>query len=303
MAPAALSLPSAPIVTKSNTGKSLYAPTSDVALSDIDILGGATTDMYQRGRRLVVAGGSKIGKTAFSAEFPGCATGQSVFACDYQERGIEDLRVRGLASPYIKVVPPLENWSQVMKVANQLAYNDHNYLTAVFEGITGFEKFCFQHCCQHDYANNWTFNRDGFMCYQQGPKCAALKYWPQFLDKLEAIANRGVHVILSGHTTVKTRNTASAEFDAEIVYCHPDIWTLTHRWAEAILIISLATEVHDGKVTGEASRVIHCEKRPEFDAGNRLGITIPVQCGDSAKSAYVNFCRAARMDPATGYFV
>lgn len=282
---------------RENQKGSPTAPPRPISLDDVDYLGKASSEVFQRGRRIVLVGGSKLGKTTWAAQWP-----KPIFVCDYQERGLEDLKVKGLVDRSIMVAPAMQSWNAVMKVCSQLAYDTHSYQTAVFEGITGFEQLCFRYCCAEDYNNNWTKYREGFYNFSNGPKTAAKKYWPEFLDRLETMANRGIHVILTGHTSVKTKNTTSEEFDAEVTYCDKETWAITHRWAEAILVVTLHSTVTDGKVVSEPSRVIHCEKRSEYDGGNRYGITVPIQCGDDGFTGYSNFCRAAGIDTATGFF-
>lgn len=289
--------PTAPPRETTQPRGGVLQPPRETRLDEVDYLGTASCEVTQRGRRIVFIGGSKLGKTTWAAQWP-----KPFFVCDYQERGIEDLKVKGLVDQSIMVSKPMESWNAVMKVCTQLAYEQHPYETAVFEGITGLETLCFRYCCAEDYNNNWTKNKDGFYNFSNGPKTAAKKYWPEFLDRLETIANRGIHVILTGHTTIKTKNTTMEEFDAEVAYCDKETWAITHRWAEAILVMAMHSEIKGGKVTGEPKRVIHCEKRSEFDGGNRYGITVPISCGEDHTTGYQGFMRAAGLDPATGFF-
>lgn len=267
-------------------------------MSDYDFLGNSSAEAYQRGRRIVLVGGSKIGKTCLAARFP-----DPYFICDFGERGLEDLKVHGLVRQDIQVCPPIMDWEGLMKITYQLAYQDHPHKTIVLEGITGFELFCFRYCCREDYNNNWTKYREGFYNFMNGPKTAAKKYWPEFIDRLEMIANRGVHVILTGHTTVKPKNTVQEEYDAEVVYCDKETWANTHKWAEAIFNMAISTEVQNGKASGEPKRVIHADKQAGYDGGNRYGVTMPIQCGANADETYANVARACKFDPATGFFV
>lgn len=264
-----------------------------------DYLSMASNEVFQRGRRIIFIGDSKLGKTSFAAQWP-----SPIFVCDDKERGLEDLKVNAQVDSKIFVAPPVTSWDMLIRLADQIATDEHAYGTAVFESITGFEQFCFQYCCEVDFNNNWTKGKEGFYNFYVGPKTAAKKYWPVFLDRLEAIANRGIHVILTGHTSVKSRKTTGEEdYVAEVATCDKELWAITHKWAEAILVMAMQVPTVNGKVSGSPARQIFLDKTGEYDAGNRYGLTGSILCSDGAEKGYQRFCQIAHIDPSTGFFV
>lgn len=272
-------------------------PTAGMTMGD-SYLSRASREAVDEPRGIILVGGSGLGKTSLAAEAPA-----PFFICDSQEMGINDLKRRGLVDASIPVSPPVENWQMLLDICDEIITTgvEHGIQTAVFESITGFEKFAFQHHCNENYHGNMS----EFMSFSKGPKATARHTWPGFLDKLQEIRHAGMHVILTGHSRVKPKDNAEgADFSAEVAYCDPETWQHTHRWAETVLMLVLSPveETKSGgkvKMAVEGQRMLYMHKTPIYDAKNRWGITTAIPITGGSRETFHAICKAGDLDPAT----
>lgn len=232
-----------------------------------------------------------------------------------QDTGIVDLINFG-------VVPKPEFEPEMISTFNELVQVGHKagklyaqgVRTIVFDGLTGFEKMCFDyHCAQYFNGNN---SETGFMSYNKGPERAASIDWARFLDSCENAMTEGLNVLLVGHTQVKTFNNPDGpDYDRFVPYLSKHVWQFTHRWARMILFynyyFSLAqkaggTDPQTGlpiaatnvlkkakiKNNDEVSRIIYTTFTPAWDAKNRYDLDSSIDAGNSGKQAFDNFVKA-----------
>ena len=271
-------------------------PTSELS----GILGQVETEAEETARAIVLVGQQGLGKSSLCSKFP-----NPVFIHDPHDAGIRDLVAKKVTEA--NILPAMEDWDMLLGTCMELATEDHPYQTAVFESLTGLERLCFEACCDAEYGGDWS--KTGFLSFFTGPSTAAKEYWPLFLSMLDKMRERNIHVVLTGHTEIKTKNNPTgADYDSEITYCDKRIWQCTHKWAESVLMMALSVDVaakegqEKGKADGEEI-VMHCTPTAAYAAKNRWDLRYPIPCGESADEAYENLCSVARFDPKTMFSV
>lgn len=244
----------------------------------------------------VLYGPSGVGKSSLAAYFP-----RPGFVTDNLEEGIQDLvEYRRVPAPIF--IESVDSWAGIMKQCEIIATNRRGIKTAVFEGITGIEKLCFQSHCAEYFDGDWS--KEGFYSFHQGPKNAAKTDWPDFLSALENIRLSGINVILTGHSECKTfENNEGPNYDRYVPFCDKSIWKHTEAWAKAILFYRFQVELDKQKgirtkvKAGSERRIIETEWSPGFDAKNRYGLEPVITAGTSGKESYdalyADFRRAA----------
>lgn len=251
---------------------------------------------------LVILGAAGCGKSSLAAQFP-----KPLFITDGIDVGIRKLKARRSIPSNVRILrDPVDKWYRLMEVCEELFKQPPGqFLTLVFESISGLQSMAFEACCREEYGGDWS--KTGFLNYQQGPIATNEKYWQPFTQQLEMLRSAGYNVIVTGHTENKTVNNAQGiDYDTEIAYANKHIWSSTYRWADAVLIMSQVPDVEEqagkssGKLLGHDDRQLFVDMSNAFKAKNRWNLSGSVRCGKSAAEAYKNLCKAAKLDPATG---
>jgi hypothetical protein len=240
---------------------------------------------------IVIHGMPGVGKTSLAAFAP-----DPYFISDAQERGCSDLQAYGLVYEGIQNIT-VNTWQETLDAV--MASRMEDYQTLVIDSLTGIEKYCFQHVCKRDFQGKWT--DDGFYSYQQGPKKAAKREWPELIDALVALRSIGRNVILIAHSQVKThRDPKHGEWERWIPYLDKETWQVTYRWAEAVLFADFSLDVRfEGgkskpKVTGGQDRYLHTKYDAAYDAKNRWHIPDLISMGSKGREAWDNLESAMR---------
>ncbi len=257
-----------------------------------------------------IVGPPGVGKTEFAMSFPS----PKVYY-EPQDTGVMDLI-------NFRQVPQPRHDPEMISSFNELVQVGHKagklyalgVRTLVFDGLTGFEKMCFDyHCDQYFNGNN---SETGFMSYNKGPERAAQIDWARFLDSLENAMNEGLNVLLIGHTQVKTfANPDGPDYDRFTPYLTKHVWQFTHRWARMILFynyhFSLAQKAggkdpNTGlpvdatnplkkakiKDNDDVHRIIYTTFTPAWDAKNRFGLEPSIDAGTNGREAFAAFVKA-----------
>jgi len=173
----------------------------------------------------------------------------------------------------------INTWSELLALLDDLNSMDDKLPHQIigFDALNGIERLCHEHVCRRDYNNDW--GDTGFASYQKGYD-TALTDWIGLLAKLDKLKDKGITIVLTSHYQIKDfKNPVGADFDKYIADLHKKTWSLTHRWADAVLFGTFLTIVDKvdtkgkkGKGIGGTERVLYTEHRDTFDAKNRYGM-------------------------------
>ena len=238
---------------------------------------------------MVLYGLSGVGKSSLAAEFPDTA-----FVIDEQERGIKDLVSRGEAKRPTDILE-VDGWQHLLNTTEKLC-SRRDIRNVAYDSLYGMEQLCFQYHCKTYFDDDWT--NQGFYSFQQGPKNAAKRDWPDLISAWENLRLAGKNVIVIAHSQVKVfQNPDGPDFDRFSVALDKETWAATHRWAPMVLFYRLVFEVKkegpkSKAQTGTERRIICCTPSSVYDAKNRYGLPPIINAGDSSESAYQAFVKA-----------
>lgn len=240
---------------------------------------------------------------------------QCVF--DQFDQGLGDLADLGRVDSSGLILPEPEDiithdsdgWQTLMKLmAGMWAYYrdtpDDRPATILMENLKGFETACFKYHCKIDYGDKW----DKFMTFSNGPKSAVASEWPRFLDYVNAYRSLGIHVLITGHTTVKDKK--APEYDHPMSLASTTTYLFDETIKDANLVMQMALEYEIiRKGQGEYQQVrasndskvkLVCQKSPIYGScKNHYGISKEIIITGSPKETYRELCREAKLDPAT----
>jgi len=244
-----------------------------------------------RATRIILYGPPGVGKTSLVASLP-----EVGFLYGDKEEGILDLMEFGQTN----IIPesrlwPVGHWSQVMGSVDEIVKSGIKNLGV--DSMTVIEQLCFLNHADVNFNGDWS--KEGFFAYQQGPKNAAKKDWPEFLDMLDDIAQAGINVWLIGHSQVKNyQNPEGLDYDRYMPYLDKETWAITHVWAQAVLFnnfkVVIKKEGLKNKAKSDESegRFIYTDPCPTYYAKNRMGLPPVVDCGETAEEAATNLMTA-----------
>lgn len=207
------------------------------------------------GHKILLYGPEGVGKSSLAGHAPA-----PFFLCDSQEHGIHKLKRTGQVPSKVSIGRDIADWHDLIASIQSFADDDHSYQTLVLDALTFAQRMCFTTCCEEMYKGEW--GKEGFMAYQQGPNDSAQKYWPDLLDALDRVIQRGMNVIVIAHSAVATfKNPEGSDYDRFVPDLHDSdrkgvttIGKSTYRWADAILFLRHNTNL-EVEITGKKTRV------------------------------------------------
>jgi len=199
------------------------------------------------------------------------------------ETGYLTLWERGLAPKRPQLVA--ETWKELLGEVDALIASPGDVKVLGLDALGGFERLCHEHICETEFGGDW--GEKGFAGWQRGPSIAVTE-WLGFLERLERLRNTtAVHVVLLAHARIAPfKNPTGADFDRYVCDCNTKTWSVTHKWADAVLFGKFYTVVETdkptarkGKGVGGTERVLYTTHSDAWDAKNRFGLpeefTIP----------------------------
>ena len=244
---------------------------------------------------MILYGVPGIGKTSLAAFIMGI-----VLAIAKDEDGINRLKEAGLVPEGVPVLPPVENWSDLLDMLEQLRTGEHDYKAIAIDALGSMERLCHEEVCRRDFQNDWSDK--GFMGYMRGYE-TSLAEWRLFINALDRLRDeRRMSIMLLGHAKVSPfRNPEGPDYDRYNVDVHHKTWALTHRWADMVLFANYEVVFAAGESTktkakahGGQSRVIYTEHHAAYDAKNRHNLPDEVPMGSSGEDAYRNLTTAIK---------
>lgn len=256
----------------------------------------------------IVYGPSGVGKSSFAAFWP-----NPIFMIDPKEEGIHELVDRNLVPKPVDVLE-VTTFQETLDKCYEVASGSTGAETLVLDSLTGFELLCFKSHCDDYFGGDWS--SEGFMSFYKGPVNAAKVDWPRLTEALDAVRKSGIHVILLGHSEIKTfKNPDGPDYDTYNIILYKDIWGQTHRWAKAVLFYNYSMNVETrkggqgkgaqdsklhkkGKAQEGLDRFIYTEKGSTFEAKNWYGLEPLIEAGTDGQEAFAAYLKAFNKLPA-----
>lgn len=214
----------------------------------------------QRPLRVVLYGVEGIGKTTWAAGAP-----NPVFI------GAED----GTANLDVTRFPNPERLDDIMDAIGVLYAEEHPYKTLVLDSIDWAETLIFDAVArEHNVAGI-----EG-LGYGKGYVYAVEKF-TQLLRGFDALAAKGMNVIVVGHALVRTFNDPEFEpYDRYSLKLSKQDSPKLVEWCDALMfanydttIVNVGTDKNPNvRAKSFNKRLIHTERRAAFDAKNRFGL-------------------------------
>lgn len=212
--------------------------------------------------RVVVHGAQKVGKSTFAA-----GAYNPIFL------PLED----GLSGIETNSFPLLTSYKEVEQALLSLYQEKHDFGTVVVDSTDWLEPLIWQHVCD---LNGWTsIEQPG---YGKG-YVEANRVWREFLDKLNTLrVERGMAIILIAHSAVKRFEAPDTEaFDRYELKMQKGALGLIVEWADLIGFAQEEVAIKKEKLAGDnvrargistGRRILHCNAKPSFIAGNRYAL-------------------------------
>ena len=212
--------------------------------------------------RLLVHGVAGVGKTTFASQ-----ANQPVFI------QTED----GLGTLPVAHFPLARTFEEVLEALVALYTEPHDFQTVVVDSVDWLEPLIWAKACRD---NGWASIEDAG--FGKG-YLAALTYWRQYLDGLNALRDdRGMTVIQIAHTDIKRFDSPEHDpYDRYVIKLHSRAAALLQEHSDAVLFANyrISTVKADvgfnkkvNRALGSGERVLHTAERPAFLAKNRYGL-------------------------------
>lgn len=222
-----------------------------------------TRGLIPSATRLALYGPEGVGKTSLAAGFP-----EPVFIDT--EGGTAHLDVSRFPRP--------RAWAELIAEINHLLTSEHGHKTLVIDSIDWAEKLLIEEVCRKA-------NKDGLEDFGYGKGLVYLaEEFARFLALLEKLRERGVHVVLVGHSTIRKFEAPDAvgSYDRYELKLSKQVAALVKEWVDSLLFVNFVTKVteKDGKqrAVGGRERVVHTTHTAAWDAKNRYGLEDKLPC-------------------------
>lgn len=256
------------------------------------ILSGVTRSAQQKPPRIVLYAAEKFGKTSF-----GCHSWKPIFLMTQGETGLQSLLEAGRVPPTDHFPQDFQTWGDLIRAVRGLLNEDHDYKTLVIDTGNGAELLCAADVCNDKFGGNWA----DYYSYGRGNE-QATKSWAAFLALLDEVRlARRMAILILQHAKVKTfQDPAGKDWDQWRPEAIDKLWSLTHKWADAILFGGFKVQVsRDGKATGE-QRYLKADASGSIVAGNRYGLPAEITASAGPDRLWAAFADAMKQSRERG---
>jgi hypothetical protein len=211
-----------------------------------------------RPQKAVVYGPEGVGKSTLAGRFP-----EPVFLDT--EGGTHHLDVVRLDSA--------ATWEEITAAVAQLASAPHEFRTLVIDTADWLEKRLIEHLCRKA-------NKDSIEDFGYGKGWVILaEEFARFLNSLDALLARGMHVVFLAHATVRKFEAPdqAGSYDRFELKLSKQVAPLLKEWADLVLFGNYVTRIAEkdnGKMRGVGGkeRVLFATHTAAYDAKNRHGL-------------------------------
>lgn len=164
-------------------------------------------------------------------------------------------------------------WEEITAAVSQLAKADHPFKTLVIDTADWLEKRLAEHLCRKS-------NKESLEDYGYGKGWVILaEEFARFLTSLNALTDRGMHVVFLAHSTVKKFEAPdqAGSYDRFELKLSKQNAPLLKEWADLVLFGNFVTKIAEkdnGKMRGLGGkeRVLFANHSAAYDAKNRHGL-------------------------------
>jgi len=165
------------------------------------------------------------------------------------------------------------SWDQINAAVAQLAKADHPFKTLVIDTADWLEKRLAEHLCRK-------LNKESIEDFGYGKGWVILsEEFARFLTALDALTDRGMHIVFLAHSTVKKFEAPdqAGSYDRFELKLSKQNAPLLKEWADVVLFGNFVTKVAEkdnGKMRGIGGkeRVLFANHSAAYDAKNRHGL-------------------------------
>ena len=245
-----------------------------------------------RGLSLVFYGSEGIGKTSLALQFANIG---ELLCLSVKESGFDHLSELPGIIPKNCTNVNIESWEDLVQQTAKAK------CVLVIDSLSGLQQLLFDYVCRTAYNNKW----EDFTAYFKGQRTDSPRILAKYLEILDHLNMKGIHVILLGHMVTTTEpNTLGADFLTHTIDMDQGdkggLRSLITKWAQAILYMNIsvditrATEVNkqkvvmEGKAKDDDNRLIYTSKAPGHAAKNRMLLPAIIPMGTSPQEGFKN---------------
>ncbi len=211
-----------------------------------------------RTQKVVIYGPEGVGKSTLAGQSP-----DPVFLDT--EGGTHHLDVARLDS--------VATWEEITATIAQLGKSEHPFRTLVIDTADWLEKRLAEHLCRKS-------NKESIEDFGYGKGWVILtEEFARFLNSLDALTGRGMHVVFLAHVTVKKFEAPdqAGSYDRFELKLSKSVAPLLKEWADVVLFANYVTRIAEkdsGKTRGVGGkeRVLYATHTAAYDAKNRHGL-------------------------------
>ena len=229
--------------------------------------------------RIVIYGTPGVGKTTLAAQIP-----SAVWI------PVED----GLAGLNVDAFPSPKDYGDLLECIGKLCNDPHAFSTVVIDSISAIEPMLTDYVVAtvpHQDKGSKVANIDGYG-FHKGHKTHAPNEWRNFRSGLDALREKGMQVVLLGHSTVERFEDPSTDpYDRYQLAIGKYSEPVIYDWADAVLFMGykVATVGDDRKRgVGAGDRRIYTAERPSFRAKNRYRMPFEIAVPENKPEAAWN---------------
>ena len=217
-----------------------------------------TKGVIDKPLKVLIYGPEGIGKTTFAAQFPNVVFIDTEHSTDHMD---------------VARFPVPQTWEELLGYVDEAIAHPDELKTLAVDTVDWAERLCMQHVLDQ---NHWdSIESPGF-----GKGYTVLmEQFAKLLDKLSILPERGVNVVLTAHTTMRTVTLPeeSGNYDKWELKLQKKTAPLVKEWADLMLFANYKTLVIMDDKSGKnkargGQRMMYTTHTTTFDAKNRFGL-------------------------------